>query len=235
MAVVAGLLVWSGAGGCRDDASPTPRRALAKPLPAGQAPLSPDDGSSVRNPASPVDTVRRVNALRRAGRLGQMAQFVAQDRRRAVLELVAAVDQLILDNRVLQQRFQAAGRGAVGTLFDRSEVANIIGVFSMDLEVIKEEVAGDRAVVTIQVGQRLPLDRVSLELHEHRWTIQPDEPIPGLADELRRLGAALRRVGDAVSRQEMTVDQIAREMEFWQKPVMKRIRQLVEQAEHTNP
>lgn len=235
MAVVAGLLAWSGSAGCREDASPTPRRAVAEPLSATQAPLSPDDGSAARNPASPADTVRRVNALRRAGRLREMGRFVAQDRRQAVLELVRAVDQLILDNRVLQQRFQAAGRGAVGTLFDRSEVANIIGVFSMDVEVIKEEIAGDRAVVTVQVGQRLPLDRVSLELHQDRWTIQPDAPIPGLADELRRLGAALRRVGDAVSRQEMTVDQIAREMEFWQKPVMKRIRQLVEQAEHAEP
>lgn len=190
-----------------------------------------DTGPAAGNPASPADTVRRVNALRRTGRLREMGRFIARDRRQAVLELVQAVDRLIVDNHVLQERFKAAGRGAVGTLFDRSKVANIIGVFSTDVEVIDEEISGDSAVVTVQVGRRLPLDRVSLRLGEDRWVIQPDAPIPGLADELRNLGTALRRVGDAVTREEMTVDRIAREMEFWQAPVMKRIARLVEQAQ----
>ena len=94
--------------GCPDDASTQPRHAL------GQASADPeagtvdwDDGTpgtpdeNVENhtqgplspPVTPSDTVRRVNKLRRAGRLAEMAEFVAQDRRDAVLELVAVSSQ----------------------------------------------------------------------------------------------------------------------------------------------
>jgi hypothetical protein len=159
-----------------------------------------------------------------------MGRYVAADRREAVIELVRAVDQLIVENQALQRQFQDAGCGAVGSLFDRPGVANIAGVFSMDVRVVKEEIIGGSAVVTVQVGRRLPLERVHLELVRDRWVIQPDPPIPGLAEELRNLGTALRRVGQAVSRQKMTTEQIAREMEFWQKPVLKRIGRLVEES-----
>ena len=235
MALAAGLLAATAATGCRENAPPTPRQALAEPTSPAQARPTADDHTDADGPASPADTVRLVNTLRRAGRLQEMARFVAQDRREAVLELIEAVDRLALDNRSLQRRFQDAGQGAVGTLFDRSEVANIIGVFSTDVEVIKEELAGGSAVVTIQVGRRVPLEEVSLRLQDDRWTVMPDPPIPGLADELRNLGTALRRVGEAVSRKEMTAEEIAREMDFWQRPVMKRIARLVEQAEQNQP
>jgi hypothetical protein len=216
MAIVVGLLPWVMSVACRPGTPSTPRRAAAE---------------TISVTASPADAVRLVNALRRGSRLREMGLYVAPDRRQAVIELVRAVDQLMMDNQALQQRFRQAGCGAVGTLFDRSEVANIIGVFSMDVEVIEERRTGGSAVVTVQVGRRLPLDRIDLQLQDDRWVIQPDPPIRGLADELRNLGAALRRVGEAVTREEMTTARIAREMEFWQQPVMKRIAQLVEKAE----
>ena len=140
------------------------------------------------------------------------------------------MDQLVLDNRVLQQRIRASGAKASAALFDRSGVANIIGVFSTDIEIITEDLAGDSAVVTIQVADRLPLDRVHLELRDDRWVIQPDPPIAGLAAELRNLGKALRRVAEAVEARDMSLDQIGREMEFWQKPALARIRKLIDDA-----
>ena len=181
------------------------------------------------------DTIRRVNALRRAGKLQEMAQYVAEGRQRAVIEMIQAVDQVIRDNRILQLRLGELGYDASAILLDRSEVANIIDVFSSEVEVVHEQTDGDTAVVTIQVGGRLPLSEVRLELHGSQWIIQPDAPIPGMADEIRNLGKALRRVVEATRYEEMTFDQIAKELHFWQRPVMARIRDLADQAEAGPP
>ena len=220
-------LVPMGMIGCRGEREPGPRPAAAKPIPTVGRP---DAGTPARDWATPSEAVRRVNELRRAGRLSELGRYVTAERRAAVIELIRAVDQLVLDNRVLQQRIRASGAKARAALFDRSGVANIIGVFSTDIEIITEDLAGDSAVVTIQVADRLPLDRVHLELRDDRWVIQPDPPIAGLAAELRNLGKALRRVAEAVEARDMSLDQIGREMEFWQKPALARIRKLIDDA-----
>jgi hypothetical protein len=164
-----------------------------------------------------------------------MAQYVTRERRQPVIELIEAVDQLILDNQVLQERIRTSGATASAALFDRSSVANIIGVFSRDVEIIREDVADTTAVVTVQVADRLPLDRVDLTLQGDRWVIEPDAPVPGLAAELVSLGKALRRVAEAVETRHLTVEQIGKEMEFWQKPVLARIRKLIDEAESSPP
>ena len=214
--------------GCREQPASGPHSATAEPLgPVAQQGSRTPTG----DPLTPADTVRRVNQLRRAGRFQEMTNYVSQEHQTAVSELIHAVDQLILDNRVLQHCIRASGATASAALFDRSNVANIIGVFSNDITVIKEDVTGATAVVNIQVADRLPLDRVDLELQQDRWVIRPDPPIPGLAAELRNLGQALRRVAEAVETRNLAVDQIDREMEFWQRPVLTRIRKLIDQAE----
>ncbi|MHC4092355.1 MAG: hypothetical protein ACYSVY_19140, partial [Planctomycetota bacterium] len=154
------VLIWLlplGLVGCGDEPASGPRPAAAEQLPpAGQQPspsaAQADTRSAVGDPVTPSDTVRRVNELRRAGRLQDMAQYVTRERRQPVIELIQAVDQLILDNQVLQERIRASGATASAALFDRSSVANIIGVFSTDVEIIQEDVTDTTAVVTVQVA-----------------------------------------------------------------------------------
>ena len=221
--------------GCRQESGTVPREATAAPSgsPASPAvPSPPPEASlpSLSEPVAPADVVRRVNQLRRAGRLREMLQYVADDRRSPVLDLVQAVDELLLANRILQDRIKASGGEAIATLFDRSGVANVIDVFSYDVAVLREEVHGDSAAVTIQVGRRLPLSTVRLVRRGNAWLIDPGPPIPGLPDELRKLGKALRRVAQTVEQGPMTTEQIEKEMEFWQTPVLRRIEKLIEQA-----
>lgn len=223
--------------GCRQDAPPLPRQAAAEPTanpqpqPRAQSPAGSTAATdALAEPLGPADVVRRVNELRRAGRLKELASWVAENQRAAVIELIRAVDQLLLDNRVLLERIKASGATATATLFDRPGAADIIDVFSHDVEVVSEQVHGDSAEVTIRVGQRLPFSVVRLERRGGRWIIQPDPPIPGLAGEIRNLGKALRRVAQAVGRQQMTAEEIEKEIEFWQTPVLKKIDKLLGQA-----
>lgn len=242
--IVVPLLVMSA--GCWEENAPVPRQAVAQTAPVSEprrpSPPQPESaadadvpagGGATTAPVTPADTVRRVNELRQAGRLREMAEYVVKDHRPDVVELVRAVDQLLLDNLVLKERIKASGHEAVATLFNRSEVANIIGVFSHDVQIIREQVTGDSAEVTIQVGERLPLTVVRLSQHDGRWLIQLDPPIPGLTNEIRNLGKALRRAAQTVKqRQDMTAEEIKKETEFWQAPVLRRIKKLVEEARH---
>ncbi|MCP4248971.1 MAG: hypothetical protein GY778_18160 [bacterium] len=206
-----------------------PRAATADPVPVSPPPRR-DQPITGSDPITPADTVRRVNELRRAGRMSELARYIDAEHRPAVLDLIAAVDKLLQDNRALQQRIAAAGAPASARLFDRSEAGNIIDVFSIDVEVIAEKVDGGSAVVTIQVGQRVPLSRVNLRLQGDRWVILTDPPIAGLAVEIRNLGQALRQVASAVETRDLTVEEIGKELEFWQRPVLARIEKLVADA-----
>ena len=135
-----------------------------------------------------------------------------------------------MDNRVLQQRIKDAGGHAIASLFDRSAVANIGEVFATEVKVIREELDGDEAQVTIQVGEQLPLATVHLTRLNGVWIIQPDPPIAGVVEELANLGEALRRVAQTVEQRPMTVEQIKKEMDFWTTPVLRRIKKLIVQG-----
>ncbi|MFQ5489979.1 MAG: hypothetical protein ACE5GE_04590 [Phycisphaerae bacterium] len=159
-----------------------------------------------------------------------MAQHVIPPSRPAVIELVRAVDQLVLANRALQEQIKASGAVASAVRLDRPGAANIIDVFSHDVRVVSETTHPDRASVTIQVGGRLPLSEVTLIRGPTGWQIQPDPPVPGLAAEIRNLAKAQQRVARQVVKQHLTLEQIQHELAFWEQPILQRIRRLSAQA-----
>ncbi len=220
-------LLMAAFAGCREEAPAA--RGPERGAPAAAAESAAQDAQPTST-GTPSDVVRAVNALRRSGRVHEMLDHVAPERRAAVRDLVTAVDQLLIDNRVLQARLAELNLSASATLFDRSGMANAIDVFSMDVEVIREEIADQSARVAIRVGQRLPLAEAHLVWRDQRWLVLPDEPIRGLADELRNLGKALNRVAAAATLERMTLEQVARELEFWQRPVLERIHKLVAES-----
>ncbi len=216
----------------RVDQSPPPPVMAADPI-AGKSAQDNSTTASDEETDSPAACVRRVNDLRQSGRLEELLELVVEDQRSATYELIKAVDQLILENRVLQMKIKAAGGTATADLFDRSGVANLGGVFAQDVRVVRQELSGKTSVVTIQVADQLPLSTVTVAKQQGQWLIQPDPPIPGVLDELHNLSKAMHRVGQAVEREPMTVKQIKKEMEMWLTPVMRRLRACIEASHST--
>ena len=107
--------------------------------------------------------------------------------------------------------------------FDRSQVANVIGVFSNDVEVLDQRIRGQVAVVTVQVAGRVPLDEVKLLRREDRWLIQTDPPIPGVADELRRLAQVLLDAARMLDKQAMTPVELKKELDLREASIGRRI------------
>ena len=181
-------------------------------------------------PASPIDTVRACHALRNAGQFRQAAEMVVPERRDAVLDLLLSVDRLTVANRELERAVREHIGAATATVFSRPGVANIVGVFSRDVEVVSERVESDRAEVTIQVASRVPLERVALVRRGGVWLIETDPPVPGLSEEIGNLAAALVDVARSVRNRPWTADELASEIKSRERGILRRISKLIAES-----
>ncbi len=194
-------------------------------------PDQPESGSSVRasrhapsdSTLSPIDTVRRIHAYRLAGQIGRIEPYLLPEQRSAVVELIQAVDRLAWAEKVLQAAVTRHLGRASAAMFDHSDVVNIIGVFSRDVEVVAGRVDGDQALVTIQVAGRVPLEEVNMILRAKRWVIQTDAPVPGVAGQLRDLAEVLIDAARRVEKDRLTAAELKRELEAHQAPIARRL------------
>lgn len=187
------------------------------------------DASHLEGP-SPIEVVRLVHEQRVAGGLGLVGHHVVPERRSHVLGLLQAMDRLLWANQVLQAAVVSRFGRATARVFDRSRAANAIGVFSHDVEVLDQQVDGDNAVVTIQIAGRVPLDEVKLVRREHRWLIQTDPPITGVADELHRLAEVLVDAARMLDKTAMTPVELKKELDLREAAIGRRIAELTGSA-----
>lgn len=161
---------------------------------------------------SPMETVRRVREHRLSGRLQLLETYLISEQRTPVVELIQSVDRLRWANGVLQAAVTNHLGPATARAFDRSEAANAIGVFSRDVDLLDERVVADRAVVTIQVAGRVPLEEANLVRREGRWLIQTDPPIPGVAEALNKLAQVLVDTARLLDEGHMSAEELQREL-----------------------
>lgn len=175
---------------------------------------------------SPIDTLRLLRAHRDAGRFDQLRPNLLPEQRRYVIDLIQAVDRLDRGNDVLQAAVTRRFGPATARMFDRSEVRNAIGVFSSDVELLTERIAGDNAVVVIQVADRVPLIEVHLIRREDRWVLRTDPPIPGMSAELAKLADALVATARRLDQEKLTLPELRRELSLREAAVGHRLEEL---------
>jgi hypothetical protein len=112
--------------------------------------------------------------------------------------------------------------------FADAGVANIIGVFSSDVEVVAEEMEEGRAVVNVQVAGRLPLEQIELVPSPGGWQIRTDPPVEGVAAELRRLADAMNDAARRIRANEMTPEEFQRTLSLRWSQVQRRITALTQ-------
>ena len=220
-AVALAIICWMG---CRRPAAPpteasADRGTAPAPLPAVADPYE-----------GPLDTLRRVRHYRLGGRVSAIAPHLVPEQRDAVIEHILSVDELTAAGESLKVRVDRVLGAGSADAFDRTAVANVLGPFSRDVECVSEVIKGDTAVVRIRVDGRLPLVDVSLIRGDKRWLIQTDPPVPGVSAELRKLARAIEHVADEVEDRQLSAEQIEKELDLRQRPILERIDQLVRAA-----
>ena len=217
------LMSLLGATGCeraQDDAAANPPSAT---------PVAPP--TLDRQALSPQEVVQKLHECRLSGQYDDLQELVCVEQRTAIVELVLSVDELVAAESALSRMIhERVGEGSAVRFERRAQVANILGPLSRDVEVMSQHINGDRATVEIQVAGRVPLEQVELRREEQSWLVWPDKPIPGLADELRNLADATRRVRTMLQRREMEAEDVFKELAKRQQPALQRIARLTAQS-----
>jgi len=222
--VVLGGLGWTG---CRRDAPP-PSKASANDSQAPASYVNPEH-------MSPLDVVRRVQQLRRRHQMASIKQYINPEQRDAVFEYILSVDELTSAGESLKARINRIVGPGSADAFDRTAVANALGPFSRDVECVNEVIQGESAVVRIRVGGRLPLEDVRLLRQDGCWMIRTDPPIVEMPAELRKLAKVLRDVAAEAEREQLTAEQIEKELTLLQRPILRRIEQLTQASRPNEP
>ena len=140
-----------------------------------------------------------------------------------VLDLIQSVDRLLAADAALRKAVAEHIGPASALAFDRSAVADHVGVFSRNITVLTETVQGDRAIVTIQVADRLPLDKVHLVRRNGCWLIQTDPPIVAVAKEVRELADVLSDVARTRLDHPVPAAELRAEIEARQQAIARRL------------
>jgi len=208
-------------GACEPDPPPASRRS-----PQAVPPKDADGHDAV----SPLDTVRRVHDYRVGGNLAQIEAHLLPEQRPFVLELLLAVDQFLAADQALRASATRNIGPASAMAFDRSDVADMLGVFSHHLSALDETIDGDRAVVTIQVADRVPLQSVNLVRRADVWLIETDPPIPGAAREIRAMAAVLTEAAQSLAQKPITAAELQAEIQSRQAAVARRLASLARET-----
>ena len=206
------LSVLAFAASCKKSSSSTDEAAPAKPT------------------LSPLETVKRAHALRNAGDLSRLEPFLLPEHREQVIKLLAAVDEILATNRALQLAVSRKMGPSAASLFERQEMANILGVFSQELTVLEERQTEGTAVVMIQVTEQPAPEEVSLVLHESRWVIKTDPPIVGMAEEFQNLAEVNRGLAREVEEEGMTLDTLKEQLRQRRIPILRRLADMFRQT-----
>lgn len=162
------------------------------------------------------------------------AALVIPEQQAAVVDLMLAVDALVDANRALQRVLTERLGPSQALAFDRSRARNAIGVLSADIRIVDERIEGERAVVTVQVAERLPLEEVTLVRRASGWRVQTDPPIPGLSEELLALARVLEEVARRVEEKNMTYEEVRDELARRQAPIGERLAALLNREEESS-
>ncbi len=119
-------------------------------------------------------------------------------RRLATVDFLAAVEEVLQANARLRQTAESVYQGPVSETWSIGEIENNLGPFSARVKLIGQELRGDKAVVTLQEGDHIPLFKAHFVRDKERW-LYDAEPIPAaMIGELRRLATTLDDVAQKV-------------------------------------
>lgn len=180
--------------GCRDDG----------PGPAG-------GGAVSGRPETLKETYDFLRACRASRAYLEMRPYVDPAAYRPMVDLLLAVDELLAANQAAMELTSEVCPEHALDAMDLSRVADELELFSREVTWIRGREGEDRAVVTVQVADRLPVIDLAFVRYDDRWVYEPDLDGPDVAPALRGLARAVEEFTGAVRDRSMTCDQVIAE------------------------
>lgn len=187
---VGALLVFStGSAGCE-----------SKPVAStSETPATADhDASAGRTSRGPADVARLMNELHQKRDYDGVAEHLAMKGRGETVRLLRALNDVFDADARLRETAARRYGGPHAVAWDLSVLRNNLGIFSAETHVINQSFEGERAIVTMQEGDHVPLVRAPFIRENGAWVYQPDLPPRAMAGELVKLASVLDEIRAAV-------------------------------------
>lgn len=184
---------------------------------------------------SPQEVVRRVNQHRRADELSEVEQYLVPELAPYLISFVNAIDKMLQANRVVLAAVTKHFGQAAATEFDRSGIGDMLGVLARDVKVVDQQINGDQAVVSLQVGGRMPLQQAHLIRRDGRWLIVTEQPVPGLPEAFNDLAEAMMESARLLESREMSKEAFKQELALRRAPIQRRLQQIHQQLQARQP
>lgn len=159
--------------------------------------------ASPESHASPVETARRVNALRWQRDYSAMSELLTDSGRTSTIRFLQSVDRLMDAHDAMQHAAAERYGPDIHHAWNISAMENNLGIFSRDIAVISQSMRADEAIVTIQEADRVPLVRSRFIRIDGRWKLVSPindtsicEPLETFAS---RIDAVAERIRDGLS------------------------------------
>jgi hypothetical protein len=148
---------------------------------------------------------------RRTGSYGAMGPHIHSSARDGIVDLLVAVDELMLANAAALSAMQQACPGIDVRPYDLQLIQNKLELFSRDVELVGVRQDGDSASVTVQIANQLPLVRLRFERHDGTWQYLPGAEDPNITQAIRQRTKKLRQIELVLSHSRLDPRQVDRE------------------------
>ncbi len=165
------------------------------------------------DPDAPAHLLLRLRDLRQQHGYKDMESLVDAGRVGVMVDGLMAVDRLLQEGELLRRTAEEKVGPTAAVVCDISGLAAYLGPFSRDVRVVSSRIEGDTAIVTYQVGERVPVERAEFRRANGAWRYMPDEPddvLPRLLARMADRMAALRRQAEeGVHTEQAFIDEFA--------------------------
>jgi hypothetical protein len=146
---------------------------------------------------SPRATLEKLIAARRQALYRDFEPLVVPGRCDELVNTLLAVDEFLSANQLLCNAVRERFTSGLSQSIDQSFLGTNLGLFSRYVELVSEQIDGDRAVVAFSVDEKLPLQHAELTLMDGQWRYDPGTGYnPQLPAAFQRMAKGLRQVLD---------------------------------------
>lgn len=163
---------------CRNEA---PREKIARP-----------------SATSPAEVAALLHELAQQHDYQALRPLIIPEAAADTIAFLAAAHEVIDSGRRLQTAAEKRYSGPASEGGRLAAMENNLGLFSRDVEFFSQSFKGDRAVVTLQEGEHVPLIHAVFELRDGQWLYAPEKAPKNLPWELHILATRLEEIGHRV-------------------------------------
>jgi hypothetical protein len=149
---------------------------------------------AAEDPEAPVRLLLQLRDLQHNHSYKELESLVDPSRTRVLIDTLMAMDSLLLASTQLERTAEQRLGPRAAVICNLASLADYLGPFSRNVQIVSTRIDGDTATVAYQVGERVPIERAQVLRVDGQWRYMPDEPDYALPPLLRQLTDAMVRL-----------------------------------------